>query len=100
MEASHLVQVHERYRSKGVEFVGLTHEGASARLKSEGFLKDNKITWVNGYGANATVDRLGVEGFPTTFVVGKNGRVYWSEAGAGLEGVLERAIEEALAAES
>ncbi len=90
----------QRYRDKGVEFVGLTHEGASAKLESEAFLKDENISWVNGYGANATIDRLGVEAFPTTFVIGKNGRVYWSATGAGLEGVLERAIEEALQAES
>lgn len=92
--------MYDRYREKGVEFIGLTHEGASAQSESEAFIKALNIPWVNGYGAGPTMDRLGVEAFPTTFVVGKNGRVYWVAAGAGLEGILERAIEEALAAEA
>ncbi len=88
--------MYERYRGRGVEFVGLTHEGSGARIESEGFLKDTQITWVNGYGAGPTVDRLGVEAFPTTYVIGKDGRVRWSAEGSGLEGALERQIETAL----
>jgi hypothetical protein len=51
------------------------------------------ITWLNGYGATGALDALGIRAFPTTIVVGKDGRVVWNdEMGGSLESALEQAL--------
>ena len=77
-------------------FVGLTPEGADAQAESEEFIETNNIAWPNGYGAGATIDALGVSGYPTVLVIGMDGKVVWNDE---MSGELNDAIEKALAAQ-
>ena len=60
----------------------------------ERFLKETGITWPNAYGAIETLSALGVTSIPRVFVIGRDGRVAWSDR---LGGSLIQAIENALA---
>jgi hypothetical protein len=76
-----------------VTFVGLTAEGADAKDDTQAFLDDFKISWSNGYGAGETIEALGVRGYPTVFVIGRDGKIAWNDE---LPGTLEEAISKAL----
>ena len=70
----------------------MTDEGEDKKKETEEFLKKYKITWVCGYASKVTGD-YGVEGYPTAFVVGADGKVAWND---GMEGDLDAAIEKAV----
>jgi hypothetical protein len=70
------------------------NEGQESLAQTQAFIDGFRIPWPNGYGAGATIDALGVEGFPTTIVIGANGRIAWNNY---CDGNLDQAIEKALA---
>lgn len=84
----------EKFKDKGVVFLSLTDEGADKKAETEKFLKQHKMTWPTGYGSQVTED-YGVQGYPTVFVVGTDGKVVWND---NLEGGVEAAVEKALKA--
>lgn len=93
-KAPELVELHHKYKDRGVLFIGLTTESSGELREIRKFLDRFGITWPNGYGADHTLDELGVEGIPRVWVVGKDGKVLWED---GLDGTVEQAIEMALA---
>ncbi len=52
------------------------------------------MTWLNGYGSPQ--EPFGVDGVPTTFVVGADGKIVWNDYDE--HKTLEQAIDEALEA--
>ena len=85
----------KKFADKDVVFLGLTSEGEKKKQKSQEFLEKYKIEWVNGYGAKALIKALGVTGYPTSFVIGKDGTVAWNdELGGSLEEAITKALEE------
>lgn len=95
-KAPELIKLHERYRDKGVVFIGLTGEGAQADAKSRGFLKATNITWPNGYGAVQTLLDLNNEYIPQTWVIDRKYNLIWDESKATepIEAALDRALAE------
>lgn len=92
-EAPELVRLHQEFAPKGVEFVGLTYESADRLPEIENYLKQTGITWVNGFGALATLREYGVEYFPSIWIVNSEGKVLWNlDSGPSLEGALRLAI--------
>ncbi len=89
-----LAKLYQQYRPLGVEFIGLTPEGEAELPTIERFLRDfSDVDWPIGYGANPTIDMLGVELLPTLVVYGPNGRVVWSGHHAqDLPDVLDQAL--------
>lgn len=75
--APHLRELYDKYHSRGVEFVGLTGEGEENLSLSQKFLDRGKITWANGYGADAVLAALQVHGIPHAWVVDKEGKIAW-----------------------
>ncbi len=73
-----LKNLHRKYSDKGVVFIGLTNEGYETLPDTERFLKMAGIPWLNGYGANDTLDKLEVTGIPAIFVVGHDGKIVWN----------------------
>ena len=61
----------------------------------ERFLTETGISWPNAYGAVQTLNEFGVTSIPRVFVVGRDGRVSWTNT---LGGRLTDAIDKALAA--
>ncbi len=94
-EAPALVAAYDRFKDRGVQFVGLTSEGSDALDKSKEFLKAAGITWPNGYGALEPLRALRAEAIPAVWVVNKQGRIVWTFDSPG---DYVDAIEQALAA--
>jgi len=95
LEAPHLIETYEKFRDRGVRFVGLTVEGADQLDKSRKFLEETKTPWPNGYGANDTLHLLKASAIPAMWVVGRDGKIFWNRASSKS---LDQALEEALAA--
>lgn len=93
-ESPKLVKLHEKYHDQGVEFVGLTYEPPDMLPKIEEYLQTTGITWVNGYGGLATLQKYGVEYFPSVWIIDSDGEILWS---LDSELPLEEAIPLALA---
>lgn len=89
-----LAKIHQQYESLGVQFVGLTPETAAERSAIEGFVGSVEgFTWPVGYGANLSLDMLGVEVLPTMVVFDKRGTATWSSTSTqGLEAALDEAL--------
>lgn len=91
--AADLVYLHEKYASKGVQFIGLTAEPQGQLESIKRFLKATGITWLNGYGAEATLTQLGAEEIPMVWVIDRRGNVVWSETSAES---MDQGIQQAL----
>lgn len=73
--APSLVEVFEKFRNHGVDFVGLTNGDAAS---AERFVREYAIAWPNGYGAAPTLAALGSQ-VPTVYIIGGDGRIRWIE---------------------
>lgn len=75
--APDLVKLHELYTPRGVKFVGLTSENAGVLPESQRFIRDEGITWPQGYGADGTLDPLQVDAIPEVWIIGRDGKIAW-----------------------
>jgi thiol-disulfide isomerase/thioredoxin len=91
--APELVQTYRKFKDRDVQFVGLVSGGDDELPQTQAFIDRYKIPWPNGYGAEATIQSLGVNYIPATFVIGTDGRISWNNEMAG---DLDREIEKAL----
>ena len=88
-----LVKIHDQYAARGVKFVALTDEPAADLDKIETFASRLNVPWPIGYGAGATTAEFEIPGYPTTFVIGRNGQVVWNSFEMGtLEGAIRKAL--------
>lgn len=87
------MKTYEEYQSEGVVFVSLTEEGSTDLAAIENWAGSLKIPWSIGYGAGAALQELEVPGFPTTFVIDRDGNVAWHSF---LGGSLDKALRDAL----
>lgn len=89
--------MYEKYRDNdSVVFIGLTPEDATALEQSRSFVEETGISWPNGYGAGETLDGFELQYLPSTWVVGRDGKVVWNGDSSG---ALEDGIQQALAAD-
>ncbi len=95
-----LIELHEKYKDRGVTFIGLTSEGSDqeAIQKSVQFLKSEKVSWLNGYGATKILSALQVEGIPQVWVVDRQNHIIFHEVGVQDNEAqsIERAVIKAL----
>ena len=88
-----LVQIHNKYVDRGVKFVALTDESAQDLDRIEKFVSHLNVPWPIGYGAGKTTRQFQIPGYPTTFVIGRNGKVLWNSFEMGtLEGAIRKAL--------
>jgi thiol-disulfide isomerase/thioredoxin len=69
------------YHNKGFEVVAVSADEDRAALDE--FLGKAKLPWINLHdknGANPAIENYGITGFPTTFLVGKDGKVVSTSA--------------------
>lgn len=94
-KAPELVRTYERFRERGVVFIGLTPDGEEELPESRAFVEKAGITWPNGYDAVETLQAFLTDGgiFPSLWVIGRDGKVTWNRDSPG---TLEEAIEKAL----
>jgi len=68
-------ELRRKYKDQGLEFLGVTFDSSEAELKR--FMADIKVEYPLAWGTDAVdVAFGGHRGFPTTFVIGKDWKVY------------------------
>lgn len=91
----HMKALYAKYKSKGLEIVGVADEKSSDMGMNEKnwkkAIQTDGIPWVhvmNNYGkeTNDLVQTYGVSGFPTKFLLDKEGKILFKLVGAGEEG--------------
>ncbi len=85
---------YEGYRNKGFEVVAISADDDKEAVTE--FVTRNKIGWINLHdagGKNAALEVYGIMGFPTTFLIGKDGKVRSLEArGPELAALLQKEL--------
>ncbi|RPD42436.1 TlpA disulfide reductase family protein [Chitinophaga barathri] len=91
----HMKALYEKYKSKGLEIVGVSEEKSPDMTTNENnwkkAIQTDGIQWVhvmNNYGKETQdlVQVYGVAGFPTKFLLDKEGKIVFKLVGAGEEG--------------
>jgi peroxiredoxin len=96
VELPRLNPLYEKFKDRGLEIVAV--EGFRMEEKATQFIEENKLTYrfvQDSEGEDAVVRKVyKVNGFPTTFVIDRSGRVIYSHLGfsPGDEEKLEREI--------
>lgn len=87
------MKLHDQYAPRGVKFVALTDESDDSLDEIHRFVEKLDVPWPIGYGAGATIRKLKVPGYPTTFLIGRSGKVVWNSFETGtLEGAIRNAL--------
>jgi len=69
-------------KNKNVVFISVTSEAVAKKAKTLAFLKRTGITWKVAI-ASSNPNDYGIQGFPTTFVIGKDGKIAWHDEMGG-----------------
>ncbi|MSP13952.1 MAG: TlpA family protein disulfide reductase [Chloroflexi bacterium] len=95
-EAPILEKTWQRYRAKGVVFIGVAYIDTEPEARA--FLKEFKVTYPNGPDLGTRIAQAyRIRGVPETYFVDKNGQVTYMHIGPLDEGTLTAAIERLLA---
>jgi thiol-disulfide isomerase/thioredoxin len=90
--------IHDRYKEKGVEFIGISldREGALPKLKQ--FVADHQIPWPQHFEGKRfdsdLVRRWNISSIPTVFVVDKDGKLASVKGVLGLEATLDGLLQD------
>lgn len=88
-----LVQTYNKYKDRGVQFISLTDETVDDLEKIDAFALQLKVAWPIGYGARETTRNFKIPGYPTTFVIGRDGKVVWNSFEMGtLDGAIRKVM--------
>jgi len=97
VEAPQLERVWTRYRARGVRFIGVDHEDSRAGGLS--FVREFGITYPIAFDPGGTVAaRYGAVGVPTTFVIGRDGRIAYRLLGKTTASMLAATLDRLLRA--
>ncbi|MDZ4687511.1 MAG: TlpA disulfide reductase family protein [Planctomycetaceae bacterium] len=90
-----LRKLHDAYTPRGVRFLGLTTMNAETLPQSEKFVRDEEITWPQGYGAEAMLQQMEVHAIPAIWLVGRDGKIAWDlTSQESIETALDRLLGE------
>lgn len=79
-EAPRLVELYDKYKSKGFEILAVSMEEEAERYKATKFIKDHKLNFPVLY--NDNLDKLyNVEGYPTNIFIDREGRIKFRSLG-------------------
>ncbi len=97
IEIPGFVDLQDRYRDQGFEIIGLSKDDGPDEVKE--FYKQFKMNYPVAL-AGDDIDQLygGIFGMPTTFLIGRDGRIYAKHVGAADISVFEEEVKTLLAA--
>jgi len=72
----HLNEIYSKYRSKGLEIVGITDENEATVKKFQRQVPMDYSVAVNT--PQSVYEQFGIEGIPTAFLVDKGGKIVWT----------------------
>lgn len=89
-----LKSLYAKYKSRGMEIVGISLDRNSQQLKS--FVIANKLNWIITYdnkrGGDPTARKYGIRTIPSVWVIGKDGKVFSNNARGNLAETIEKAM--------
>ena len=91
-EAGHMVEVNDKYSSKGLQFIGISLDSDASALKK--VIAEKKFTWPQNFGDKATPTAWGISSIPQTFIIGPDGSVLWRGHPGGLDEPLAKAFQD------
>ena len=95
-ELPHMKKVYAEYKDKGVAFVGVSLDKPDQKQHLIDFVTKNEMPWPQSYSGkywqDPTARQYGVEGIPSIWVIGKDGRIFSDNARQDLEGTLDKAL--------
>lgn len=102
--APDMKKTYDKYKEKGVEFVGISLDRANGKEAAEKFIKEKNLDWIQTFSGkfweDPTARKYSIEGIPSVWVIGKDGKVIIDGVtGDSLEDIhanLEKAIDQAL----
>lgn len=93
------VELQDRYRDQGFVIVGVSLDSGPEPVRD--FYKEFKMNYAVGLDAEDLDQRFGgIIGIPTTFLIGRDGRIYAKHVGTTDPSVFEREIKSLLAGNS
>lgn len=96
-EAAALQATYDKYKDRGVVFIGIAWVDADA--KSKAFIENHAVTYLNGPDLGTRIaDAYRIRGVPETFMVNQAGQVIFFAARAVTQEELSAKIESALQA--
>jgi peroxiredoxin len=93
-----LQSLYEKYKDRGLMVIGINPYDKPKEDGMKSFLDKRGITYLTLYDAKETAKEYKVSGYPTLYIVGKNGKILATEVGYGEDTKtrLEKMIEEYL----
>ena len=97
IEIPHFIELQQKYRDQGLTIVGLATQDQLASVRE--FYQQFHMNYTVAMSTDKTEALYGgILGLPTTFVIGRDGRIYSKHTGATEGGVFDREVKELLAA--
>jgi thiol-disulfide isomerase/thioredoxin len=99
IEIPGFVELQERYRDQGLSVIGISFDDGPEPVRE--FYREFKMNYPVAMGTDRVAELYGgILGLPTTFLIGRDGRIYAKHVGATDLSVFEDEIKELLAAGS
>ena len=93
----HMKQLYTRYKSKGVEIVGISFDRDGKKKMLVDFVKKHQLNWIHTYSGkywnDPTGRKYGISSIPSIWVIGKDGRIVSNNARGNLESVVNQALK-------
>lgn len=97
IEIPGFVKLQERYRDQGLVVIGISLDDSPEPVRE--FYREYRMNYPVAMGDERTTELYGgILGLPTTFVIGRDGRIYSRHVGATAVSDIEEEIKELLAA--
>jgi thiol-disulfide isomerase/thioredoxin len=84
VEIPHFNRLQDKYAAKGLQVIGVTLASGDAK-EVQGFVARYKMKYNVLMGADEQAGEFGIMGFPTTYVVTKDWKIYKKYIGAGVK---------------
>ena len=92
----HLREIYEKYHPKGLEIIGIANERGSLEEATASWkqaVKEDKMQWIQVLNNEKKDDNISkayyVFGYPTKFIIGKDGKIVLRATGGGVEDIEE-----------
>ena len=96
VELPNMRKAYAAYKSKGVEFVGISVDRPDSLGKLKAFVAEKKLNWVHTYSGkywnDPAVVRYKIRGIPSIWVLARGGRIVSTDARGRLAEVLDKAL--------
>lgn len=94
----HMKEVYEKYKNKGVQFVGISFDRKGKKEMLTKFVAKYKLDWIHTYSGKYWSDptglKYGVATIPSVWVLDKSGGIVSKDARANLEQIIEKTLKE------